>query len=193
MREVLIKVYEYEELSEKAQEKAREELGSFDSDDGCDLLENFHYLLAEKGYVNPDGVAFSLTYSQGDGVCFTGVWKGEALLNICERVFSGEIPKNVKRILPFLEVRFMRLPGCGNYAHKHTVEVQIVYDFRDVSYRFSIAEGKLENALEADRVKVCNELEEQGYNYIQEIDGNFPERCKINGWEFYSDGELYSE
>ena len=194
MREVLMKVYTYNELSEKAKEKARQDYGSFGQDEADRLTEDFEYVLGDFGYTGAK-LNWSLSSCQGDGVSFTGEWEGAELLTLCQRVYNGAIPKNIKRVLPFIGVRFERINN-SNYYHEHTVRVEIEFKFdegRDLSGRFIDAYIELRKTLNEDRLERCWELEKAGYQHIEWVEGeeNFAEMCVANEWEFYEDGEMY--
>lgn len=193
MREVLIKVYEYEELSEKAREKARENYGSFDSGDADVLNDCFIEELKEFGYKDVD-ISWRLGYCQGDGVIFTWRGEGEELLALCSRVFGGNIPRNIKHVLPLIEVVYQRRDS--RYCNVFAVEVVTDFKFdecRDLSGRFIDAVTDLRKVLNDDRHTMCRKLEKMGYAHIEEVESeeSFKERCKYNDYEFYEDGTMY--
>ena len=79
MREATIPLYKYEELSEKAKERA---LNTFREHNtmhylDSDLREGLHNLLREYDIetLNKLDIFYSLSHSQGDGCCFVGEFK----------------------------------------------------------------------------------------------------------------------
>ena len=87
IEKVEYEVYKFEELSDEAKEKViakwyeNEQYEFLDED----IQEELYYLLNEAGIkFRPAGVKayFSLSYSQGDGVCFTGIFWTDEDLNV---------------------------------------------------------------------------------------------------------------
>lgn len=77
VRKKEVKIYTFDELSEKAKERAinnwRDSGNSWDSHDSTMISDMFKERLEEKGLDNPK-VEWSLGYCQGDGVCFSGTF-----------------------------------------------------------------------------------------------------------------------
>ena len=192
MREITKTVYTYEELNDTAKERARQKYGMFDDHDAEILTDAFEEELEELGYTDAD-VRWSLSCCQGDGVSFTGEWSGAELRAICNRVYNGDIPKNINRIIPFIKVEFRRIDSY--YAHARTVytDVDLFNGDRDLSSRFIDAMTELRKSINVDRIEVCGKLEKIGYAQIDWVESaeNFAEMCEANEWEFYEDGEMY--
>ena len=95
MKEVNIKLYQYEELSAEAKKNALETCRDFNVTFDCwdeYTLEEFKAFLEMIGFVNPK-IAYSGFWSQGDGLSFTGVYG-----------YKKDWKKNVKENYPdFLE------------------------------------------------------------------------------------------
>lgn len=75
MRTIRIKLYKFSELSKEAKNKARDNW--YENEDypflSETLTESCYYLLNENGCTYSDiKLLYSLSYSQGDGLCFTG-------------------------------------------------------------------------------------------------------------------------
>ena len=101
----------YEELSEDAKQVAREWFRSSsvsDNDMSESLNESFNYHLEEKGYPRNMSIAFSLGYSQGDGVAFYGELPDENVEKILERVMDANEFRKAKRVLKYIYVYIKR-------------------------------------------------------------------------------------
>lgn len=80
MKEVIIRTYTFEELSEKAQEKARDwyrtamyEFGDYE--DAAEAVIEDAKAIGEILGIQIDRVYYSVSYSQGDGACFEGTYQ----------------------------------------------------------------------------------------------------------------------
>ena len=198
MREELVKVYTFEELDESAKENAREwfrECLHNDFEDESDAItEMFQEYLAEQGYnVDFNDISWSLSSCQGDGVSFVWSADGNEVLSIFSRIYDGNIPKNVKRVIPFLEFKFVR--DDSRYCHAYTVSTEIEIQ-RNYNGEIARVEGiieEIERILDDDRLELCDAMGKIGY---EEIAYQFSNECidelmKASGYEFTEDGKAY--
>ena len=66
-----INIYSFEELKEDTQNKIMKDFKEILINDNFDMLsENYNYILKEKYKLYNFDINFSLSYCQGDGVCF---------------------------------------------------------------------------------------------------------------------------
>lgn len=176
-------VYKLEELTPKAQEKARAKWAEsneyyFLSDY---LNERLHELLEEKGIkdlndtskagTRPTQVLYSLGYSQGDGACFRG-----------EFLFTYE------------NVEYTAIvTHSSRYYHAKSVDITILRDGSEVDatgYTWGDAEEYFKNIYE----DICTELEAEGYNYMEYEDSmeRFQEVCDGHEYMFLEDGTMFN-
>lgn len=171
-------VYELEELSKEAQEKARAKWAQ-----GNDyyfledvLNERLKEQLEERGikylkYPNKEGlpkVIYSLSYCQGDGACFIGEFE-------------------YKSITLYITHR------DNFYTHSRTASIE-AQETKNLGYHIDESEEVYKEVKEFERIyeEICNELERQGYDFIEYEDSMeaFSEACDANGYTFTKDGEM---
>lgn len=170
-------VYKLEELTPKAQEKARAKWAEsneyyFLSDY---LNERLHELLEEKGIkdlndtskagTRPTQVLYSLGYSQGDGAMFEGMFQWK------------EYTINVKQ-----SVRYY------HYNSKNFSIVLTETEEEPDNYQ------EIEQAFNEIYTKICKELERYGYDFIEYEDSMeaFKEACDANEYMFLEDGTMFN-
>ena len=169
IEEKTIKVYEYNDLNEKAKEKA---LNWFIENNNYDFLsDNLEEDLKEfqlkdnkikLSSENNFKIYYSLGYSQGDGFCFTGYFKYKQY-NVC-------VDKN-----------------NNQYNHKYTT------DFYITTLNGNDAKEKVYEEFKEIYFKICDELEKIGYSYIEFEDSeeNFIEMSNANDFKFLEDGSFW--
>lgn len=178
MREVtkIYKLYKYEELSDKAKEKALE--NHIDDDDLefllPEVLNNDLNFFLEQYKIEPlyaKHVHYSLNYCQGDGCCFVGTYRWRDY--------------NIK------------ITHHGNYTHHRSVwfEFEKLSDISD-----NYTEAEQDAVIDQDQAEfkeiykeICLKLEKSGYDEIeyQHSEANFIELCENNDWEFLENGERW--
>ena len=131
MRTEEIKIYTFEELSEKAKQKAIEGYRkSLDCDFSLEsdfITENMEEIILEKtcNTIQDLKIYWSLNHAQGDGVSFTGEISGytDNFIKFLEVIYKGEPPKNIKRIAHAIVIKFKRISNF--YTHENTVITEI--------------------------------------------------------------------
>ena len=171
-----ISLYKYNELSKEAQEKV---LSHFqENNDFYFLEESLNELLSEKLEKNKikiiDGLQlyYSLSYSQGDGACFTGnfQWKGYDI----------------------------RIKKAGSYCHEYSADFYIShYDKNHLGFEDEeeeANEGIYEKFKELYR-SICCEIKEAGYENIEYENSEeaIKENIESNEYTFREDGEIENE
>lgn len=196
MRTQEIKVYKFEELSDKAKDKAHDYFMEhwLNSEDYADL-DYFQSMLEEKGFRDPK-INYSGFWSQGDGASFTcdfidieAYFKAYGLMNK---------DKNHKMFLAAWKrdwvesVKIYRI--SSRYYHENTIDISWSCNFRKqravwIEKIFAnIVQDILNDAKDLSR-EIYKGLEEQyeyatSYEYIQQVfDGN--------DIEFYEDGRIF--
>lgn len=138
----IITTYKFEELSDKAKEKAREwwrEAG-YDFGDGWwdDVYDDAKKILGYLGFENIDP-SFSGFYSQGDGASFTATWNA-SYVEFGKAVEYAPDSSEIKDVASVIEDLAHRNPEAAcklyrndhRYSHARTVSYDLAEDFSEV-------------------------------------------------------------
>jgi hypothetical protein len=204
-REVTTKVYKYEELSERAQEQAREWMRSVVSKDFSDfhtesVIDDFATIAAFCGWdINQKRVTlmgggtrfdpvvyWSGFASQGDGACFEGTWEAS---RINTRALYRHAPKDaeLRRIgHAFAALKKAAPRGWGRVSHRGHYYHEMCTAFDTDNMR----EDREEQLKEASRdlMRWVYRALENEYDY-QTADEQLVESLKANEYEFTEDGD----
>lgn len=174
MREVSMQVYPFQELDQKARTYALSKYQ--EHNDYPFLYEELYELLRqfldeEEVTVLDDQlckVYYSLSSSQGDGVCFIGTFR----FNV------DNIPYDVT------------ITHKNRYYHYKSVDI-----FVEPTGEY-ISDDLINNAEEVFKrlyKTICDDLEKEGYEYIdyENSEEHFQNMCDINEWEFFKSGVMY--
>jgi len=122
---------------------------------------------------------YSLSYSQGDGVCIDGHF--EVLDS------DNNVTYNIYR------------RQRGGYTHEHSHEISIYRDYTDNEGNFIQDEEvdcKDKKFIETDDflIELCQKIERYGYSLIESEneDKTIIENIKSNEYEFFKDGTIYT-
>jgi hypothetical protein len=168
MKEIKIKLYDYEELPKKAQEKALNNWAETVEDPM--LQAHLDNLLTEeldergvKYEASSINCMYSLSYCQGDGLMFEGTleYKGHSVT----------------------------IKHSGRYYHSNSKEITW-NDFEGESKEAE--EEKIAAAFEAMYQEVCKKIERAGYDEIeyQQSEEAFMQACEANEYTFEEDGTM---
>lgn len=172
MKTKTITLYNFNELTKEAQEKAHQDwIASNDYPFLSDCMNEWlHELLEEnktkdlndtsKPNTKPTPVFYSLSYSQGDGVMFEGhfEWKKYQVI----------------------------IKHSGHYYHSNSKTIEITYGDDNEATEKVYAE------FEKIYQSICEELETRGYNQVEYEDSLevFEETCQANEYTFLSTGKM---
>ena len=169
-----VKVYNFDELSDKVKEKV---LNKFRELNGYSFLEENlkEYLseLLEENEIKETGettLRYSLSYSQGDGVSFIGNFNYKGFDFIIE------------------------LGSLSNYySHSRTTDISTADDDDDKSDITEELREIREKEFKDNYFLICDLLEKRGYNYIEAEDSeeNIKETIEANEYKFLSNGEIF--
>ena len=201
MRIEKLKIYTFEELSEKAKQRAIEGYRQclnrdFGTESGL-ITENMEENVIEKTCKTIQGLKlnWSLNSCQGDGVNFIGEIYGynKNFIKFLEMLYNGEVPKNIKRIANAIVIKFIRISNF--YQHEKTVntEIELTGSYSGNIDRIYKILTELENFIDVWRVDLCKELEEKGYKEIEYF-YSYEYITNIiiaNNHEFLEDGNHY--
>lgn len=160
MKEITIKAYTFEELSEDVQERLIREYrqsNDYSDDLECYLRERLKELTGFEF-----DLSYSLCYVQGDGLRFTGQID-------CEEINKLPFAHLVK------DVRDTIISIIPAYSYRNSYDVDIDIDVReDWSYQEYTDEEweTLQAAVDKWYASIRDTLEEDGYKYINEIESN---------------------
>lgn len=168
MKTIKMKIYEYEELSQKAKDKV---LSNFRDNSDSDILsdclnESLKYLLEKKKIKELQGLKlyYSLNYCQGNGLCFIGEF-------------------DWKRYKVFIK-------HTSNYYHSNSTTIDLMNKKGDY-----VGETKDHEAFKKLYKEICKTLEDEGYNQIEydNSEESIKETIDINEYMFYADGTIYNK
>jgi hypothetical protein len=161
-------VYKFDELKKETQEKV---INRFREQNEIEFLEesltDYMFQLLEEHNLKPLNddakLYYSLTYCQGDGVCFVGRFNSP---------------------LNYLIV----INHKGNYYHKRSVEISIMDETGE-----ELQDEKVFNIFKNLYEEICDKIEKQGYAIIENENSEetIKENIELNDYEFLENGEVY--
>lgn len=172
MKEITIKLYSYEELSEEAKKKALDTWNEYNDDPymQSNMINLLKEKLDERGIkydADSVDVHYSLSYCQGDGF-----------------MFSGSYEYNGNKVVIEHHDNF--------YYHKYTAQMTWP-DF--VGEEKEEEENKIAEEFVGVYREICDEMERIGYDHIEHIQSEeyFIEVCEANGYTFEANGTMRNE
>ena len=187
-----VKIYKYEELSEKAKEKVKENyIDNLDAND-------FTYMVIE----DLDNIGlknlrpyYSLNYCQNDGLCLAGYIDFDEINSELKKIFCKDFILSDYKIFKSLkEYSWIEFNHIGRYYNRHSVEIGIYIDgsFNNKKYnnRKRLADKLIKNIKEWYFAK-CNEYENQGYEFFYGVsEEELKDFCNVMEYEFFEDGTI---
>lgn len=172
MKKITLTLYEYSELSSEAKKQAYENYNneSFDMYDLQVYLDQTIEPLLDKYGIVPVSTTdkeYSSTYAR---IYFSlAHCQGDGVM------FEGTFKWKQWTV---------NIKQSGRYYHKYSRDIQILNDNGDEAPEAD------ENAFEKIYNAICNELEREGYSYMEELKSEtyFEEVCNSEGWMFREDG-----
>lgn len=166
MHEIKTTVYNFDELSEEAKEKARE---WWREGDDMPFLKDYMRMHLEdllkknKMVCSEPKIFYSLSYSQGDGAMFEG---------------SIEYKKCTFKVRQY-----------GHYYHERSYQVFDAYAEHKNGNKLDAIQTEFEEVY----IKVCKELARLGYEDIEHMRKNetVDENIKANDYTFTADGKRF--
>ena len=173
MKTKQIQVYEFKELKPKVREIVIEKFReNNDYPFLHDLLTDRLQELLKKNKIKGEfKLLYSLSYCKGDGLCFTGRFD-------------------------FKDFSFTINHNNNMYYHKHSTDIFVNEDFYEEDELKEIVQEKIRQEREEEfkgiYYKICDTLEKEGYDYIEEENSekNIKELIKINEYTFRENGEI---
>ena len=186
-------VYNFDELSEKAQQSALEWFAQsnqeyFDTDD---LTMVFAETLKEWGFPH-DQVEWSLGYRQGDGVAFYGTI--DVLTYLRKTKQTTKFRSLLRSEDMYIEAWITRNSFGYHYSHYNTMSVKSnVENYeRELTSNQEYLAKLLQESIEEHVVEVSQTLEKMGYAELDYITTReyIVEQIEANEYEFTEDGKL---
>ena len=201
MKTKTITLYQFSELSDKAKEKAIEQLRDINVDyyDWNDyLIDDWQKTLNKIGFENAK-IAYSGFWSQGDGASFTADVDIEKLLSSMTYCATKYKNARIFELVSLLHdknainIHLAKNHWGTHYSHERTVSlnIDIDYPYERGSFWPKIVE-QFENALDDFRIDLCSAVYtslENEYNYLTS-DESIIEIIEANDYEFTINGEL---
>ncbi len=178
MRTVEINIFKFDELSEKVKDKV---INRFRENNSMpflkeDLEEELNHLLKENNIekISNNDLYYSLSYSQGDGVCFTGQFKFKKYI--------------------------VTITHKGHYYNHNSAIFEYEYyepnDKEGNELKMSVDEYKIINNKFSSIYKdICKKTEKAGYGMIEtkNSEDHIKEEINSNEFEFFDNGDIYNE
>lgn len=217
MRQItkIYNVYNYVELNKEAQEKARREAYDFLTEIKCDFLkEDLEDRLKANYKIIPDELYYSLSYCQGDGLCFTlkNIFSYTTLkdaitensdegLNAFEKAVFELDPSKRDLIIEYLNADYNVSIQKTSWSYQHSNTCSFEWEF--YSNDDHLKEKEVNDAVDElcartgilrdlyDRI--CYDLEETGYEIAYPNEEEVLEYIEDQGFEFLEGGSIFTE
>lgn len=193
-KQVEIKLFSYDELSEKARERVRELMEP--QHDWWDFVyEGWQEKLAALGYSDVE-IQFSGFWSQGDGASFT------ASVNLEEWIKANKYGNRFRLTLNAIRREYVDsvakvIRTSSHYLHYNTVKCD------DISFTWACEDisSKVEDQLETIREWITEEVREKSKEIYRDLEAEYNgltseeyirEECTELEYLFYSSGRLFS-
>ena len=184
----IFNIYTFDELSEKAKEKVVNTVREDLYNNHCDNVDDVIYECLYNYGVGEAEYNYSLSYSQGDGVCFYNM-NLFSYTRLTSKVYNKKLNKFELEALTLLNEKEYELllqylnegynikivKNSSMYCHSHTCTLEEEYYYSDDAEE----ENKMNNFIYDLKKKMenvyhnmCYEVERLAYNYIEYISDN---------------------
>lgn len=190
---VKTKVYKFDELSDKAKEKALEQFRDINTDDNWyeSVYETWKEKLEAMGYSDAE-IMFSGFWSQGDGASFTCDSIDLLKWLKCHRR-TGYYRILVKPIKEYSQLTASIERNNSHYVHERSISAVIHDDIYESNDKIEKKYIELEKELDLDAETLSSEIYkslEKEYNYLSS-DECVTEMIIANEYEFTVEGKQY--
>lgn len=191
MRIIEKAIYKFSELKPEIQQKVIDKY--YEKEDYPFLKDDIFSELSEidKNKIFEDvKLEYSLSYSQGDGLCFSSDIN---LMNFLNNIYSKKLPEFKKSALKDYVYHLHTKNTNSYYSYCSKNHVQFDYNY---SKEYIYIEKLWQNVF--DEIKeyysnICGKLEKYGYDNIEYrmSISEFTELSEDNDWEYYENGKLF--
>jgi hypothetical protein len=189
MDTVKINIYKFSELSDKAKEKAIELW--YESEEYPMLSDDIKEDLSQiDSYFEDTKLEYSLSYSQGDGLSFSG----DFILSKWIKDNNDKYKLSDEEIDSIIESTSVWSKGNdGRYAYASESDIDFETTFEDCDLSDQI-EGIVMD-IRKYYIDICDKLEKYGYDIIEYrmTEDEFNDHCESNDYRFYASGKMYSD
>jgi hypothetical protein len=202
-----IEVYTFDELSDKAKERARQwyREGAFDYAWWDATYEDAKTCFGFLGY-DIDAIYFSGFSSQGDGACFEGTWRaadvkpGKLQEHAPQDKELHRIAREVERLAGMFADASLSVKQRGHYSHEgctefdvdlnDAIEAELEYDSDAWKARQPLLKDAHDRLIEVSRdaMKWIYRQLEKEYEY-RNADEQIDEEIRMNEYEFTAEGK----
>jgi hypothetical protein len=193
MKTIEIQLYKFDELSEEGKQTAIEKernredyyFMEFFKDD---VIEK----ISESGFKGNIKLQYSLSYSQGDGLSFCADYF-DKLNDLFTEVLGPGKQKTIDCLVNNTSFNLKGNNGRYCYASKSDLDLTLEdYGHHD-TINCNIVVSKVLEKLEDFYMNLCNELEKNGYKYIEyeNSDECITENLIGNDYDFTENGKMY--
>ena len=205
-----IKIYKLEELKKEVKAKVIERFGEHLVERNFEIFqEEAGEILSSEYKMKDYQIEYSLSYSQGDGLCFYNENKSLLSYNIIKNkdienanVFEKYCIEQLNNeqyllLLEYLncDYNFKIKKGWSNYSHAYTCLIDYEFywsDNAEEEKRINDFIDELNEILfEKVYVKTCKKLEIIGYNCYNVSDEEVTDFIEDMDYEFLEDGSIY--
>lgn len=189
MKTIRTKVYQFSELSKSAQETAKEWWKDMLNEDSY-ILDGFSEYCTERakeeGFEDIE-LQYSLSYSQGDGLSFSGKLDTNKFLSENIRpLFTKVLSNNLT-----VEIN----GNTGRYCYASTSDIDMYLEYGKEYANIQNIIDELKGILENKYITLCKELEKTGYKWIESRyeDENVIADIEANEYYFTKDGKIFNK
>lgn len=192
MKTIRIKLYKFEELTADAQQNAIEKFRET-SEVFLDFFQDSAKEQIEKaGFYDNIELGYSLSYSQGDGLCFSCQRiNSEVLKPLFAEILGEGKDKTISLIID--NCYFTCTGNKGRYSYASRNDIEYIFDSGITVPNIEEVVSKVETKIADLYTSLCKDLENQGYAEIeyQQSDEAIKETILANDYDFTKDGKLY--
>lgn len=193
MRTVRTKVYQFEELSQEAQQTAIENFRT-NKEIFLDFFnEDAEEQIKAAGFLGNIKLQYSLSNSQGDGLSFkcNDIDK-DVLKSLFRKILGDKKEKTIDIILEYCT--FESRGNTGRYAYASKQDILFEFDdYKANHYLIHSVVSKVEDKIKALYMDLCRKLEKQGYSEIENqlSDEYIKDEIINNNLEFLTNGKQF--
>lgn len=179
-------VYDFDELSDDAKQKAIDNWYSSEEYPFLcdDILE---FINGKDEYFSGVKLAYSLSYSQGDGLSFSGEFDFDKWIDD-----KYTYKQSVKRVLKEYVYRVLSKANRGHYSYCSRSDIDFELNTYKSYENIDLLVDEIISDIQDYYIDLCNSAEKYGYDEIEYrmTFDEFSEICESNGYTFTNDGKM---
>lgn len=191
-RTIRTKVYQFNELSDKAKQIAieKERNDFYEYGEPLFMFDDYCTERAKEYGFYDCKFQWRISYSQGDGLSFSGRMDAKELI---EQRYPHLKKSIINALCDNITIEIKGNTGHYCYAAKSDVDVWMDNYSRNEYNNIQILVDELKNHLEDRYMKLCKELEAEAYSWIESEneDTAIIDRLTSNEYEFTEDGRRF--